>query len=181
MFKFNVKFADGNNIEHVTSIISSNNYQIERDLQHKFKSVKLISYEFVCEVFNSRYSDDIIICMFDNGWHLESNGVTDSPLNLIPDEKLRKLIIMEADIYKGYQSDSQEFKVGEFVTFDSYSGRIKAKVRKVTKPCYANFINKYFYTYDLEGISAPLRTETSGVCIVESRLYRDSSLYPYKN
>ena len=71
----------------------------------------------------------------------------------------------------------QEFHVGEVVTFCAYGHKIKAVVDNVREP-YNNISHSNEVTYDLVAfyVRDSLKTQTSGRCIVESKLFDKGNL-----
>ena len=143
--------------------------------------IKSINPDEEFYVVQSFYDESIFICIANNGWHLMKGLSTGSPVELIADEGVRKLIILEANTEKGYQKPLQEFKQGGIVHFQAYDEVIKAKVKKVYKPDNVSFLfGSNMYTYELSGINKPLITRTTGRSIQESVYFADPEKFPFK-
>jgi hypothetical protein len=65
----------------------------------------------------------------------------------------------------------QEFKTGDIVHFKAYEKKIQARVLKVITPAQSTKLSRTDYEYELEGISEPLVSLTSGRSILESEYY----------
>jgi hypothetical protein len=71
-----------------------------------------------------------------------------------------------------------EFNIGDVVTFRAYANQnIKAVVRAIISP--NSGLSGDYYSYKVEGISEPLNSITSGVSLVESKIFKCPIKYPF--
>ena len=123
MNKFRIVFdavklgAIGVESKHYVDVIASNEESARLALYRDYEHIRVrdLRIDPDWNVYQSVYAIGIYICVAFNGCHLQKDLRVESPLELIDDPEIRKLVILEMQgRFRGFDI---EFKRGDTVTF----------------------------------------------------------------